>query len=101
MSWLVIALLTLGTAGQRLVGMFFVGSALSRYPTIARLGDLLPPAVVAALIAQLTFGAGSSIVVDARAAGLAIAGLLVWKRAPFVVVVLSAAATTALLRAVA
>ena len=38
---------------------------------------------------------------DARVPALAVAALLVWRRAPFLVVVLAAAATAALLRAVA
>jgi len=40
-------------------------------------------------------------VLDARAPALCVAALLVWRRAPFLVVVLSAAGTAALLRAVA
>jgi hypothetical protein len=35
---------------------------------------------------------------DARAAGLAVAGVAVWRRWPFLVVVALAACTTALLR---
>jgi hypothetical protein len=58
--------------------------------------DLLPVALLAALIATQTFGEG----VDARAAGLAAAALALLARAPFLVVVASAAATTALLRLV-
>jgi hypothetical protein len=40
-------------------------------------------------------------VLDARAAGLAVAGLATLRRAPFIVVVALAAATTALVRQVA
>jgi hypothetical protein len=39
-------------------------------------------------------------VFDARAPALAVAAVLVWRRAPFLVVVLAAAAAAALLRAV-
>jgi len=38
-------------------------------------------------------------VIDARAAALAVAAVLAWRRAPFLVVVLASAATGALLRA--
>jgi hypothetical protein len=38
-------------------------------------------------------------VIDARLAALGVAALLVWRRAPFLVVVLAAAATAAALRA--
>jgi hypothetical protein len=41
------------------------------------------------------------LVLDARTPALAVAAVLVWRRAPFLVVVLAAAATAALLRALA
>ena len=42
---------------------------------------------------------GHRLVIDARLPALAVAAVLVWKQAPFLVVVLTAAATAALLRA--
>ncbi len=101
MTWFVVAMLALGTAGQRLIGMFGVGSLLDRRPTLASLADLLPAAVVTALVAQLTFATAGQLTLDARAAGLTVAGLLVWRRSPFIVVVFGAAAVTATLRALA
>ena len=59
-----------------------------------RVADLLPVALLAALVATQTFGQG----VDARAAGLGAAALALLARAPFLVVVAAAATTTALLR---
>jgi hypothetical protein len=38
------------------------------------------------------------LVLDARTPALSVAAVLVWRRAPFLVVVLAAAATAALLR---
>lgn len=98
MSWWVIGLLSGGVAAQRLAGMFGGGAVLARVPALARLAALIPAAVVAAVIAQLTVASGKSLVVDERLAGMAVAGVLVWRRAPFVVVIVAAAATTALLR---
>ena len=46
-----------------------------------------------------TFDGAGRLVVDARVPAMVVAALLVWRRAPFLVVVLSAAATAALLRA--
>jgi len=63
-------------------------------PRARRVALLLPVALLAALIATQTFAGG----LDARAAGLAAAALAVAARAPFLVVVTAAAATTALLR---
>ena len=99
MTWLVVALLTLGAAGQRLIGMYAVGSFLERRPALRELADLLPAAVVTALVAQLTLSTAGELRLDPRAVGMVVAGVLVWRRAPFVAVVLAAAATTALLRA--
>jgi hypothetical protein len=101
MTWAVVFLLAAGTWGQRLLGMFVGGWVLARRPSLARLAALIPAAVVMAVIVQLTVGAGRSLAVDARLAGMAAAGLLVWRRAPFVVVVVAAATATAVARGLA
>lgn len=98
MTVTVVALLTVGTLGVRLLGMFAVGPLLDRRPGLRRAAELIPAAVVAAVIAQLTLASGREVVLDARAVGVAVAGVLVWRRAPFVLVVLAAAAATALTR---
>ncbi len=67
-------------------------------PKPARIADLLTVALLAALVAVQALGVGQSIVVDARIPALLVAaGLLVF-RAPFLVVVVAAAAVAALLR---
>ena len=99
MTTLSIVALTIAVWGQRLLGAFVIGPVLSRRPTIGRAMGLIPAAVVMAVIVQLTVADGTSLVLDARLAGVAIAAVLVWRRAPFIVVVLAAAAVTALLRA--
>jgi uncharacterized membrane protein len=63
---------------------------------VQRVAVLLPVALLAALISTQTFGEG----LDARAAGLAAAVVALLLRAPFLVVVTVAAATTAILRLV-
>lgn len=100
MTWLSVVALTLAVWGQRLLGAFVVGPALTRHPAVARAMGLIPASVVMAVIVQLSVASGSALVVDARLAGVAVAALLVWRRAPFIVVVLAAAAATALVRAV-
>lgn len=91
--------LSIAVWGQRLLGAFVVGPALSRRPAVARAMSLIPAAVVMAVVVQLTVATGRTLVVDARLAGVLVASGLVWRRAPFIVVVLAAAVTTALLRA--
>lgn len=69
-------------------------------PYIAKLAVLLPTSLLAALTAVQVFAAETALVLDARAAGLA-AGVVAYKlRAPFIVIVITAAAVAALLRAV-
>ena len=98
MSWLTLLALAGGTYLLKAVGP--VGTADRELPQLAaRLVELLPAALLAALVATQTFGAGTELTFDARAAGLGAAGIAVWRRAPFVVVILVGAGTTALLRA--
>lgn len=98
MTWAIVALLAAGVWAQRLLGMFVGGPVLSRQPALGRLATLIPAAVVMAVVVQLTVASGTSLGVDARLVGMSAAGVLVWRRAPFVVVVIAAAAATALVR---
>lgn len=66
---------------------------------VQRVAALLPVALLAALVAVQTSTDGAGLVVDARLAGLAVGVVALLLRAPFLVVVLAAAASTALLRA--
>ena len=67
-------------------------------PRPARIADLLTVALLAALVAVQTVGAGQAVVVDARIPAVLVAGGLLAVRAPFLVVVVAAAVTAALLR---
>ena len=99
MSVLAVVLLSIGTAVQRLLGMFVLGRGLEARPALARLAQLLPVAVMTAVAAQLTLTTGRHLVIDARAFGLAVAAVLVWRRQPLALVVVAAAASAAGLRA--
>ena len=69
-------------------------------PRVQRTVPLVPVALLAALVATQTFSTGHHLVLDARAAAVAVAVVAVLLRAPFLVVVATAAATAALLRLV-
>lgn len=69
------------------------------HPTLQRIVGLLPVAMLAALVAVQTFADDSALVIDARLAGLLAAITALLLRAPFLVVVLVAAAVAAGLRA--
>jgi hypothetical protein len=98
-SLLAVVLLSIGTAAQRLAGMFLLGRFLEDRPGLARLAELIPVAIIAAVIAQLTLARGQTLVVDARLFGLGVAAVLVARRLPLVVVVVGAAVATGGLRA--
>ena len=70
-------------------------------PGVRQALDLVAVPLLAALILVQTVSDGNRLVLDARVPALAVAAILVWRRAPFLVVVLAAAATAGLLRALA
>jgi branched-subunit amino acid transport protein len=63
--------------------------------------DHLAPALLAALVATAVLEHEGRLVIDARLAGLGVAGVAIALRAPILVVVVVAAAATALTRALA
>jgi hypothetical protein len=97
--WTAIVVGSLACFGLKLAGLS-VPAGLLAQPRVQRVAVLVPVALLAALIGLQTFTDGRSLVLDARAAGLAVAVVAQWRRAPFLVVVAAACATTALLRAV-
>jgi len=67
---------------------------------VTRVTAMLPIALLSALVAVQTFTVGGGgLTLDARAAGVAVAVSALLLRAPFLVVVILAAATAASLRA--
>ncbi len=100
MSWTAILVLAAAAYAMKAVGPVAVGRRTLR-PGLVAVLELIAVPLLAALVLVQTFDAGGRLVVDARVPAMCVAALLVWRRAPFLVVVLSAAATAALLRAVA
>ncbi|MBQ1093542.1 AzlD domain-containing protein [Streptomyces sp. B93] len=90
--------LAVGTYAFRLVGPVLHG----RVQLPVRVQELLSAGAVVLLVALLATGAlteGGDWAGWARPAGVLAGGVLAWRRAPFLVVVLGAAITTAALRA--
>jgi len=79
---------------------YLVPPKLFEQPRPARISDLLTVALLAALVAVQSLGDGQAIVVDARVPAVLVAAGLLWLRQSFLLVVVSAAATAALLRLV-
>lgn len=122
MSWTAILLLAGGAYLFKALGLLVLGPLASR-PTEAagpagepatgtapgdlpdgwpiQLGQLLPAALLAALVVNQTVTDGQALVIDARLAGVVAGTVAVWRGAPFWLVITIAAAVTALLRLVA
>jgi branched-subunit amino acid transport protein len=98
MSWAALLALAAGCYALKAVGPLLVGDRRPPEPLNAGI-QLLAVPLLAALIAVQTLGDGRRLEIDARVAALIVAGLLVWRKAPLLVVVLAAGATAALLRA--
>lgn len=98
MSWAALFALAAGSYALKAFGPMLVGDR-ELSTEISRLLALVAVPLLAALIAVQTFADGRTLTIDARAPALAVAAVLVWRRAPFLVVVIAAAVTAALWRA--
>jgi uncharacterized membrane protein len=95
--WSIIIIASLGCLALKLSG-YLVPPSLMEKPKPSRVANLLTVALLAALVATQTFGAGSEIVLDARVPAVLLAAALFALRVPFILVIIAAAATAALLR---
>lgn len=97
MIWAAVIVASFGTYVTKLLG-FLLPAHWLETPTLRRLTGILPITLLAALVAVQTFSTGQQWVLDARAAALGIAIIALMLRAPFLVVVLVAAVSAAVLR---
>ncbi|WP_372734167.1 AzlD domain-containing protein [Nocardioides sp.] len=97
MIWAAILASGIGCYLLKLLG-FSVPPAVLEHPVVRRVSMRIPVAMLTALVVVQVFGSGRDLVIDARAAGLAAATVLLLCRAPFLVVVVGAALTAAVIR---
>ncbi|CAN5249369.1 MAG: AzlD domain-containing protein [Nocardioidaceae bacterium] len=97
MIWTAVLVTAAGCYLLKLLGLSVPGRILD-HPFVRRVADLIPVALLAALVAVQVFADETALRFDARLAGLAVAGVALLLRAPFLVVVFAAALTAALLR---
>jgi branched-subunit amino acid transport protein len=96
-TWTALLVAGVGCYLLKLAGLSVPARVLD-HPVVERVADLIPVALLAALVAVQTFASGSALVIDARALGLAFAVVALLLRAPFLVVVFGAALVAALAR---
>ncbi|MGN0064518.1 MAG: AzlD domain-containing protein [Nocardioides sp.] len=99
MIWTAVILAGVGCYLLKLAGLSLPERVLA-HPVVERVADLIPVALLGALVAVQVWSSGASLTVDARTGGLAFALVALLLRAPFLVVVLGAALTAALIRLV-
>jgi branched-subunit amino acid transport protein len=96
--WIAIVATGLGCYGLKLAGMLLPSRALAR-PRVRRFAELVPVALLTALVAVQALAHGRALTLDGpRLAGLSAAVIALLLRAPFLVVLAVAAAVTAGLR---
>jgi branched-subunit amino acid transport protein len=96
--WLLVALLSVAALGLKVLGFVIVGGRETP-PMLQRCLALIPASLLAALIAKDTLTTAQALAFDARLVGLAVAAVAVWRRLPFVVVIVLATVSTAVVRA--
>lgn len=97
-AWLTVLVVAGATIAIKAAGPVILGGR-QLPPAVLNVVALLPAALLAALVAVLTFQADGRLVLDARLIGVAVAAVAIWLRTPILVVVLLAAAVTAAARA--
>jgi branched-subunit amino acid transport protein len=97
-SWTILLSLSAISCALKAIGPVLAGGR-SLSLRARRIVDLVSVPLLAALILDQTLGTGHRLVIDARVPALGVAVVLVWRRAPFLVVVVAAAAVAAVLRA--
>jgi hypothetical protein len=96
-TWVTVAVVGVATVLLKGAGPVLLGGR-PLPPGVLAVVRLLAPALLAAFVVTSVFASGRALVLDARAVGLAVALLAVLLRAPTLVVIVAAAATTALVR---
>lgn len=95
--WHAILLASAAAFATKLAG-YAVPARWLQNPRMHRMAGALTVALLASLTVMNTFSSGSALVLDARLAALAVAALALWRRLPFLLVVLLGAAAAALVR---
>jgi branched-subunit amino acid transport protein len=98
--WAAVLAGSLGCYLLKLAGLS-VPAAWVEQPWVARVVDFVPAALLAALVAVQAVTSGHDLVIDSRLAGLAAAAVALALRAPFIVVLVIAGATGALVHVLA
>ena len=98
MTWTLVFLLAAGAYCFKVLGLVVIADR-SLPPMLERCLGLIPAALIAALILKDTFSIGQHLQIDARAAGVGVAAVAAWRKAPLILVIVIGAGVTAAVRA--
>jgi hypothetical protein len=95
--WIGILIASAAVYSWKIIG-YLVPSSVLNNPTISRIANLITVALLAALLGVQGLTAGGELSIDARVPALGVAAVLLYFKAPFVVMVATSAMVAALLR---
>ena len=95
---LVVVFLGTGTYILKALGPLYFGNRRELPWKFKSIALLLPTPLIAALVVTSAFSSDNSLTVDARVVGVMVAAIALWKKLPFVFVVVLAALATAIFR---
>jgi branched-subunit amino acid transport protein len=97
--WITILVASAAVFSWKILG-YVLPDHVSKNATVVRIANNLTVALLAALFVVQTIFAKGGIVLDSRIPAVLVAALLYWRKAPYLVAVLSAAVVAAVLRQV-
>lgn len=97
-TWIAVIIASLAVYSWKLIGAY-VPQRFMEKPIIARIAGLLTVALMAGLIGIQGFTSGGQVHADARIPALIVAGVLTWRKVPFIFMVAASALVAAALRA--
>ena len=100
MTWTLVLVLAAGAYFFKVLGLVVIGDR-TLPPVLDRCLSLIPAALIAALVVKDTFSVGQHLQIDARAAGVGVAAIAAWRKAPLILVIVLGAGVTAAVRALA
>ena len=90
-GWVIVLAVGTATIAIKAAGPVLLGGRQLPAPVLSIVA-LLPAALLAALVAVLTFQADGALVVDARLIGVVVGAVAIWRRVPTLLVVILASA---------
>lgn len=97
--WPAVLIASLAVYSWKLLG-FVLPEKIAKNESVVVFANKLTIALLAALCAVQTLASNHAVAIDSRLPAIAVAGLLFWKKVPFLVAVLVASIVAAMLRLV-